>query len=112
MHFIFQTVKFNVYFRKQLMKNHSLAFSPECSNNGKFFRKTLKEPVVCCLKITEKVSFNIASEECYFPSSEMDFTEEVDSCSGKSVSKGGLYPPRVGLAASSEARAVIETQGG
>ena len=40
----------------------------------------------------------------------MDFTEEVDSCSGKSVSKGGLYPPRVGLAASSEARAVIETQ--
>ena len=42
----------------------------------------------------------------------MDFTEEVDSCSGKSVSKGGLYPPRVGLAASSEARAVIETQGG
>ena len=51
-------------------------------------------------------------ENCYFPSSEMDFTEEVDSCSGKSVSKGGLYPPRVGLAASSEARAVIETQGG
>ena len=50
--------------------------------------------------------------KCYFPSSEMDFTEEVDSCSGKSVSKGGLYPPRVGLAASSEARAVIETQGG
>ena len=48
----------------------------------------------------------------YFPSSELDFTEEVDSCSGKSVSKGGLYPPRVGLAASSEARAVIETQGG
>ena len=42
----------------------------------------------------------------------MDFTEEVDSCSGKSVSKGGLYTPRVGLAASSEARAVIETQGG
>ena len=41
----------------------------------------------------------------------MDFTEEVDSCSGKSVSKGGLYPPRVGLAASSEARAVIETHG-
>ena len=41
----------------------------------------------------------------------MDFTEEVDSYSGKSVSKGGLYPPRVGLAASSEARAVIETQG-
>ena len=48
----------------------------------------------------------------YFPTSEMDFTEEVDSCSGKSVSKGGLYPPRVGFAASSEARAVIETQGG
>ena len=63
MHFIFQTVKFNVYFRKQLMKNHSFAFSPECSNNGKFFRKTLKEPVACCLIITEKVSFNIASEE-------------------------------------------------
>ena len=40
----------------------------------------------------------------------MDLTEEVDSCSGKSVSKGGLYPPRVGFAASSEARAVIETQ--
>ena len=52
------------------------------------------------------------AEEWYFPSSELDFTEEVDSCSGKSVSKGGLYPPRVGLAASSEARAVIETQGG
>ena len=48
----------------------------------------------------------------YFPSSELDFTEEVDSCSGKSVSKGGLYPPRVGLYIPSEARAVIETQGG
>ena len=40
----------------------------------------------------------------------MDFTEEVDSYSGKSIFEGGLYPPRVGLAASSEARAVIETQ--
>ena len=47
-----------------------------------------------------------------FPTWDTDFTEEVDSCSGKSVSKGGLYPPRVGLAASSEARAVIKTQGG
>ena len=50
--------------------------------------------------------------EWLFPTWETDFTEEVFFCSGKSVSKGGLYPPRVGLAASSEARAVIETQGG
>ena len=53
----------------------------------------------------------IDTKKWYFPSSELDFTEEVDSCSGKSVSKGGLSPPRVGFAASSEARAVIETQG-
>ena len=61
--------------------------------------------------ISKEQSIKIV-EDWYFPSSELDFTEEVDSCSGKSVSKGGLYPPRVGLAASSEARAVIETQGG
>ena len=55
-----------------------------------------------CIKCNE--------QKWYFPSSELDFTEEVDSCSGKSVSKGGIYPPRVGLYIPSEARAVIETQ--
>ena len=76
------------------------------------------------LKIEEKSRGEIANlgmkiqrsekkkKNCYFPLSYMDFTQEVDCCSGKSVSEGGLYPPRVSLAASSEARAVIETQGG
>ena len=65
---------------------------------------------LCCAVSSSSVIAE--GKECYFPSSEMDFTEEVDSCSGKSVSKGGLYPPRVGLYIPSEARAVIETQGG
>ena len=60
----------------------------------------------------EKTHSDTDIRDWLFPTWETDFTEEVFFCSGKSVSKGGLYPPRVGLAASSEARAVIETQGG
>ena len=37
--------------------------------------------------------------------------EDLFSTSGRSVSKGGDLLPRVGFTASSEARAVIETQG-
>ena len=43
--------------------------------------------------INENVDQNelsIKDKEWYFPTSEKDVTEEVVSCSGKSVSKGGL----------------------
>ena len=56
------------------------------------------------------IAFCYTYTKWYFPSSENDVTVEVFSSSGRSVSEGGLYSPRVGLNIASEARAVIETQ--
>ena len=50
-------------------------------------------------------------QKCPFPSSEMKKREDFFSISGRSVSKGGTLLQRVGFTATSEARAVIETQG-
>ena len=42
----------------------------------------------------------------------MDLTSEVDSCSDKSVSSGGLYPPWVSITALASLEAARPTLGG
>ena len=50
-------------------------------------------------------------KKCLFPTWKNDVTEDIFFSSGRSVSEGSLYPRGSSLR-TSEARAVIETQGG
>ena len=60
---------------------------------------------------TQKFYANVCMTECLFPTWKNDVTEDFFFSSGRSVSEGSLYPRGSSLR-TSEARAVIETQGG